>query len=84
LGALAHEILAAGDGWVEAIDCLRIARIARLAGAPTDAGAGVDLLKRKGDKVRAGEPLYRVHGVDRSDFGYAVSTAESDCGYHLV
>lgn len=84
LGALAHEIPAAGDGWVEAIDCLRIARIARLAGAPTDAGAGVDLLKRKGDKVRAGEPLYRVHGVDRSDFGYAVSTAESDCGYSLA
>ena len=84
LGALAHEIAAVGDGWVEAIDCLRIARIARLAGAPTDAGAGVDLLKRKGDKVRAGEPLYRVHGVDRSDFGYAVSAAKSDCGYHLA
>ena len=32
-----------------AIDNLRLARLARLAGAPMDKGAGVDLLKKVGD-----------------------------------
>ncbi len=84
IGGLVHEVAAPRDGWVEAIDCLRIARIARLAGAPTDAGAGVDMLKRKGESVRAGEPLYRIHGVDAADFAFAASAADSDDGFRLA
>lgn len=83
LGSLVHEVAAPADGWIDAIDCLRIARIARLAGAPTDAGAGIDLLKRKGENVRAGEPLYRIHGVEQADFAYAARAAEADSGFHL-
>ncbi|KAF0177738.1 MAG: thymidine phosphorylase [Caulobacteraceae bacterium] len=83
LGALVHEVAAPADGWIEGIDCLRIARIARLAGAPTDAGAGIDILKRKGDNVRAGEPLYRLHGVECTDFDYAASAADAECGFHI-
>jgi thymidine phosphorylase len=84
LGELTHDIAAARDGWVESIDCLRIARIARTAGAPTDAGAGVDLFKRKGDPVRAGEPLYRIHGSDRFDFAHAIAAAKSDAGMKIA
>ena len=83
LGALVHEVVAKDDGWIDGVDCLRIARIARLAGAPTDAGAGVDILKRRGDNVRAGEPLYRIHGIDRSDFDYATNAADADSGFRI-
>ena len=77
-GGSRHEVAAVRDGWVESIDCFRVARITRLAGAPTDPGAGIEMLKRKGDPVRTGEPLFRVHGVDRSDFGLSVETAAED------
>lgn len=84
VGALVHEVTATADGWIAGIDCLRIARIARLAGAPTDAGAGIDILKRKGDNVRAGEPLYRIHGVEQADFAYAAGAADAESGFHLT
>ncbi|MFN3523348.1 MAG: thymidine phosphorylase family protein [Phenylobacterium sp.] len=84
LGGLVHEVPATASGLVAQIDCLRIANVARLAGAPTDAGAGVDLLKRVGDPVRAGEPLYRIHGSDPSDFAFAVEAAEMNGGFTVA
>ncbi len=44
-GALTHEAVASRDGVVTAVDCLRIATVARAAGAPTDPGAGLWLLQ---------------------------------------
>ncbi|WP_304167828.1 thymidine phosphorylase family protein [Phenylobacterium aquaticum] len=84
LGELRHEIHAPRDGVVAAVDCLRIATIARLAGAPTDPGAGLDLLARIGDRVRAGQPLYRLHASEPSDFSFAVEAAEHDSGVGLA
>ena len=81
LGGLTHEVRAVRGGLVRAIDCLRIANVARLAGAPTDAGAGIDLLATVGRTVRRGDPLYRIYGSDPSDFGFAVEAAEIDAGF---
>lgn len=83
IGVLTYEAVAARDGVVTAIDCFRIARIARTAGAPNDPGAGIDLLKKAGETVRKGEPLYRVHGLDRSDFAAARTAAEEEPGYWI-
>ena len=84
LGPLAYEVTARSDGWIEAVDCERIRLVARLAGAPTDIGAGLDLLKRRGEAVRAGEPLYRIHGVDPADFGFAREAAVIDPGFRVI
>lgn len=83
-GALEHEVTAERSGAVTAVDCLRIARIARLAGAPTDPGAGLEVLHRIGDVVRRGDPLYRIHGSDPSDFAFAVEAAGIDGGFGIV
>jgi thymidine phosphorylase len=83
IGSLTKEICADRDGLVAAIDCYRIARIARLAGAPTDKGAGVDLFRKAGDPVRAGEPLYRIHAEHATDFRFAMQMAETDSGFQL-
>jgi thymidine phosphorylase len=83
LGGMAHEVTAPRAGRIAAIDCLRIAAVARLAGAPTDVGAGLTLLKGVGDEVRAGEPLYRIHGDEPSEFGFAVEAAGDDSGFAL-
>ncbi|MFO1081108.1 MAG: thymidine phosphorylase family protein [Reyranellaceae bacterium] len=83
LGKLTRDVAAAGDGVVQAIDCHRLARIARLAGAPIDKGAGVDLLKKVGQPVERGEPLYRIHAALQADFDFACRLADEASGYSL-
>jgi len=78
--ALSFDIAAPRAGTVVAVDNLRLARIARLAGAPQVAGAGVDLAVRLGDSVQAGQRLYRVHARFEADLGFARRWAESDTG----
>jgi thymidine phosphorylase len=84
VGPLTHEVRAGRQGRVTAIDCLRIATIARLAGAPTDPGAGIDLLASVGDKVGRGAPLYRIHGLDVAEFEMAVDAAGEDPGFAVA
>ncbi|PWC43853.1 thymidine phosphorylase family protein [Azospirillum sp. TSO22-1] len=83
LGDLVHEVAASGDGVVTAIDCYRIARIARLAGAPSEKGAGIDLLHKVGATVRKGEPLYRIHAHTAPDFAFARGHADEDSGVRI-
>ena len=83
LGALSTEILAPQDGVVLSLDNLRIARIARLAGAPQVPGAGLDLLKKLGDTVKAGEALYRIHAQYPTDLQFARELADRDSGCRL-
>ncbi len=82
-GRLTVDIGAPASGVVLAIDNLQMARIARLAGAPLDKGAGVDLLARVGETVEAGQALYRVHAEFPADFAFASKEAQRACGYHI-
>ena len=82
-GRLRQTINAPRDGTVAAIDNLQMARIARLAGAPMAKGAGVDLYRKIGDKVTAGEPLYAIHAEFKSEFAFACEAAEVN-GYTLT
>ena len=76
-----HDICAPTDGKVTGIDCHLIARIARLAGAPMDKGAGIDLLHKVGEAVRRGEVLYRIHAHSETGLGYARDLAVASSGY---
>ena len=83
LGELIHEIVADRAGIVESIDCYRLSRIARLAGAPLDKGAGIDLLKKVGDAVDKGEVLYRIHACFKTDFSFTTKYAALGNGYTI-
>ena len=67
-----------------AIDCHLIARIARLAGAPMDKGAGIDLLRKVGDPVSRGDPLYRIHAESQAGLAFATDLATENSGYRLL
>lgn len=77
------EVVAPRAGVVIALDNLKLARIARLAGAPKATGAGVDMRVRIGDSVEAGQPLYRVHAAYRNEMTFAHQASERDSGVTL-
>lgn len=83
-GSLRHEIKAPKGGRVASIDCERIARIARHAGAPLDKGAGIDLLHKVGALVRSGEALYRIHANTQAGLDFAADLAAEDSGYEVA
>jgi thymidine phosphorylase len=81
LGELTFDVLASASGVVTGIDNLQIARVARLAGAPKVIEAGVDLFRKLGDAVLAGEVLYRVHARFQSDLVFARQACTKSSGY---
>jgi thymidine phosphorylase len=84
LGHLTAEIVAETSGLVAAIDNLRLNRLARLAGAPIAKGAGVRILKKIGDRVERGEPLYRIYASEPFEFDFALMAARQQHGYRLA
>ena len=51
--------------------------IAKGAGAPFDAGAGIELFHKKGDFVAEGEPLFRIYAENQAKLDRAVDSARS-------
>jgi thymidine phosphorylase len=73
-----REVLGApADGRIRQIDCWRIARLAKLAGAPANVAAGVRLLRTVGDVVARGDPLFEIHAESAAQLEFARSYAAS-------
>src|SRR3546814_3572897 len=64
---LTHPIVASHSGRVTHIDNRRIARLAKLAGAPDVPAAGMRLHVSLGDDIIAGQPLLTLHAQSRSE-----------------
>jgi len=68
------EVIAAtAAGRVGAIDNRRLARAAKLAGAPRDPAAGATIRVRLGDPVAAGQPLFSLHAQSAGELAYALA-----------
>lgn len=70
-------VLAIRNGQIRAVDNRRLARIAKLAGAPGSPLAGTDSRVRIGDSVEAGEPLFHVHARSPGELEYALEYASA-------
>ena len=66
-----HVVEAFGKGRVKAFDNRRLARVAKLAGAPAAPAAGLECHVRLGDWIEPGQPLYTVHAETRGELSYA-------------
>ena len=62
-------------GRLVAIDNRRLARLAKLAGAPKAAAAGLELHRPLGSLLRAGEPLLTLHAESPGELAYALAYA---------
>lgn len=58
-------------GTVAAVDNRRLARAAKLAGAPAAKAAGIRIRVRLGDTVERGEPLFELHAETVGELEYA-------------
>ncbi len=83
LGHLTRDIVATTGGVVESINNERINKIGILSGAGQYPGAGLDLLKKVGDRVEQGEVLYRIHSLTSTDFAFANSVVDGNNGYEI-
>jgi thymidine phosphorylase len=75
---VSHPLLATRSGRVMGMNNRTLARLAKLAGAPDDKAAGVELHVRLGDEVAAGEPLLTVHAEAPGELAYALDYAAAN------
>lgn len=79
-----HPLAAGHPGRVNEIDNRRIAKLAKLAGAPEAKAAGVELHVRLGDVVSAGQPLCTVHAAAPGELAYALAYAAANSDIIMV
>lgn len=77
-----HQIFSSEQGRVTRIDNRKIARIAKLAGAPQDAVAGLDLHVKLNDPINIGDPLYTLHTASPGELAYVKEYIEE--GNHII
>lgn len=68
---LQQPIIAERAGYVSVMDNRRLARVAKLAGAPNAATAGLYLHVGLGDYVERGMPLFTLHAEAAGELAYA-------------
>lgn len=73
--AFTAEIPATTSGRIAAIDNRRLARLAKLAGAPASPAAGLETDLRVGDTVERGQPLLTLHAQSPGALAYALEHA---------
>ncbi len=74
---LQHAVRATQDGIIKSIDNRRLARVAKLSGAPDAKTAGLDLKVRLQDSVSAGEILFVLHSEAQGELNYALAYLDS-------
>jgi thymidine phosphorylase len=79
-----RPLLADRSGKLEAIDNRKVARLAKLAGAPEDKAAGVELHVRPDAEVSAGQPLCTVHADAPGELAYAFEYAAANDDIFIV
>ncbi|ATC28494.1 thymidine phosphorylase family protein [Caulobacter vibrioides] len=73
-----RPLLATRSGRVDAMNNRTLSRLAKLAGAPDDKAAGVELHVRLGDEVAVGEPILTVHAEAPGELAYALDYAAAN------
>ncbi|HII16998.1 TPA: AMP phosphorylase [Candidatus Woesearchaeota archaeon] len=79
VGRYTHTYHAKKSGKVAAISNEEISRIARIAGAPADKGAGMYLYHHVGCRVKEGDKLFTLYAQAKHKLAYAVEMISEDC-----
>lgn len=83
IGRFTAEIKAPHPGRLTGHGIAALSHLARSAGAPRDASAGLDILCPPGARVEAGQPLLRLHAGSEAQIATARAEAEALPGLFL-
>ncbi|MGJ1446997.1 thymidine phosphorylase family protein [Sphingobacterium spiritivorum] len=70
--AFSLDILAEQSGIINEIDCRKLAKVAKLSGAPKSPKAGVLLHSHLGKQVRNGDVLFTIYAEAQGELNYAL------------
>lgn len=70
-GVYKFDVLASESGFVKEIDNRKLARIAKLAGAPKSAGAGIVFLSPLGKEIKKGDIIFAIYADAKGELEYA-------------
>ncbi len=73
-----RPLLATRSGRVMTMNNRTLSRLAKLAGAPDDKVAGIEMHVRLGDEVAIGDPLLTVHAEAPGELAYALDYAAAN------
>ncbi len=73
-----RPLSATRSGRIDVLNNRKLAKLAKLAGAPDVKAAGIEMHVRLGDPVRAGDPLCTVHAETRGGLEYALDYAAAN------
>ncbi|EAR62271.1 thymidine phosphorylase family protein [Neptuniibacter caesariensis] len=71
-----YELVAKTRGVVSCINNRKLAKVAKLAGAPADLAAGLDLHCKIGDPIEPQQTLLTIHAESSGELSYAVEYLE--------
>jgi len=84
VAAQRHPVFASRNGILTGIDNRRLAKIAKLAGAPFEPAAGLDLHLRIGSRVSTEAPLFTLHAQSIGERDYALEYLETQPGIFTI
>jgi thymidine phosphorylase len=70
-----HPLVASRAGRVVHVNNRKLARLAKLAGAPDAKAAGIHMEVRLGDEIDRGQPLLNIHAETPGELAYALDYA---------
>jgi thymidine phosphorylase len=72
-----HDVPAMASGIVRSVDNRRLAKVAKLAGAPKSPGAGIHFKAPVGKYIEKGEPLFTIYSESQGELSYALTYLHS-------
>ncbi len=75
-GEYSETIKSKVDGHIYHIDNKAMSKIARIAGAPRDKGAGVLLHRNRGNRVVRGDPLFTIYAESEGKLDFAIKALQ--------
>jgi thymidine phosphorylase len=73
-----HPIFADAPGIVTQIDNRKLARVAKLAGAPDAPTAGIKFLAPLGKKIETGDLLFEIHAESNGELNYSLEYLKAE------
>lgn len=84
IGPYSQSVISKKRGTISRIDNRKLARVAKLAGAPNDPGAGILFSIKLGDDVARGQTLYTIHSESEGELNYALNFLNTEDGKDII